>query len=100
MDETKLAQLRMSHIQKSIDFMATVSPASYAAFAEVEVRRIAYICNASPEEMRGLSVMRESASGQVVDAPRACKICDGKGGWVGSNFDWVRCANCKGSGSY
>jgi hypothetical protein len=34
------------------------------------------------------------------DPRRSCKICDGKGGWVGTDFEWVRCANCKGSGIY
>jgi hypothetical protein len=61
MSELEIEKLRLSLIQSSIDFMATINDASLVAFMEVERRKIAMICNADYEVLRSLALMRDSA---------------------------------------
>jgi hypothetical protein len=61
MSELEIEKLRLSLIQSSIDFMTTISDASLVAFMEVERRKIAMICNADYEVLRGLALIRDSA---------------------------------------
>ena len=71
MRELEIEKLRLSLIQSSIDFMATINEASLVAFMEVERRKIVMICNADYEVLRSLALMRDSAVNSWGLTPRA-----------------------------